>query len=116
MNIQALQRGRNNGNANSGGDEGKRRNHVRRFLSDPGAEASCVTGGNDNIAALVIECQGGYVRARPADSVPPGEARGDRLSEPELLILGIEDLDGAEAERTGNLVRQLGELFGRQGS
>lgn len=84
---------------------------VRRFIALANA-----AGGNDNIAALVIECQGGYERARPADSVPPGEARADRLSEPELLILGIEDLDAADAERTGNLVRQLGELFGRQGS
>jgi protein phosphatase len=69
-------------------------------------------GGRDNIAALVMQCQGEYERARPADSVPPGEARQKRGSDPEMLILGIEELDGPE--RTSDLARQLGELFGRE--
>lgn len=72
-------------------------------------------GGNDNIAALVIECQGGHEHARPADSVPPTapEAETERLSDPELLILGIEDLDSAGVDRTEGLMRELNELFGR---
>lgn len=78
---------------------------VARFIAIANA-----AGGRDNIAALVLECQGDYERARPADSVPPGESRNDPGSDPEMLILGIEELDGAE--RTGDLARRLGELFG----
>jgi PPM family protein phosphatase len=71
-------------------------------------------GGTDNIAALVIECQGGHEHARPADSVASaGPAGSERLSDPELLILGIEDLDSAGVDRTEGLMRELNELFGR---
>jgi serine/threonine protein phosphatase PrpC len=84
---------------------------VERFLAMANA-----AGGHDNISALVIECHGGYQRARPADSVPPGEARGERLSAPEVMILGIEELDGADPERTPGLVEQLSELFSPKGS
>lgn len=72
-------------------------------------------GGPDNIAALVIECQGGHTRARPADA---GGATSERLrdpepSDPELLILGIEELDAESGERKDDLLRHLSELFGR---
>jgi protein phosphatase len=77
---------------------------VQRFIAMANA-----AGGEDNIAALVIEFQGSYERARPADSVPPG---GERLSAPEVMILGIEELDGADPERTPSLVQKLGELIG----
>jgi len=71
-------------------------------------------GGTDNIAALVIECQGGHEHARPADGAPAAaSAASDRLSDPELLILGIEDLDSAGVDRTEGLMRELNELFGR---
>lgn len=75
-------------------------------------------GGIDNIAALVVVCEGGFERARPADSVPPGrqaaleELEAGRESDPELLLLAIEDLDAAGAERAEDLARRLGELFG----
>src|SRR5262249_7171810 len=49
-NIHVLQRGRNDGNADPGGDQGKRRHHVRRFLSDARAEACCLTRGEGSIA------------------------------------------------------------------
>jgi serine/threonine protein phosphatase PrpC len=56
--------------------------------------------GNDNIAALVIECTAGPA----ADSVPPpppgvlAMARdADARADPELLILGIEDLEALNA-------------------
>jgi serine/threonine protein phosphatase PrpC len=79
-------------------------------------------GGPDNIAALVLHCQGGHARAVPADSVPPpppelfsmpGDYDNDR-SDPELLILGIEDLDitnGIESA-SDDLLRALGDLIG----
>lgn len=67
-------------------------------------------GGSDNIAALVIECEGGHEHALP----PAASAAGsERLSDPELLILGIEDLDAAGVDRTEGLMRELNELFGR---
>jgi serine/threonine protein phosphatase PrpC len=74
-------------------------------------------GGMDNIAALVIECAGGHEHARPADSapMPPGgrSAAEQTPSDPELLILGIEELDATpNSEKTDDLVKQLGELFG----
>jgi PPM family protein phosphatase len=79
-------------------------------------------GGPDSIAALVLHCQGGHARAVPADSVPPpppelfsmpGDYDNDR-SDPELLILGIEDLDitnGIESA-SDDLLRALGDLIG----
>lgn len=83
---------------------------VRRFIAIANA-----AGGVDNIAALVIECAGGHDHARPADSVPPpGPPREAQDSEPEILLLGIEDLDAESDERRQDLARRLGELFGRR--
>ncbi len=74
-------------------------------------------GGVDNIAALVVDCWGGYDHARPAESVSPlgsdEQSDAGRASEPELLILGIEELDSAGVDRTEGLMRELNELFGR---
>jgi serine/threonine protein phosphatase PrpC len=60
-------------------------------------------GGPDNIAAVVIDCQGGHKTALPADSVPPpapevplADAFDQDRSDPELLILGIEDLNAGD--------------------
>jgi PPM family protein phosphatase len=80
-------------------------------------------GGPDNIAALVIDCQGGHERALPADSVPPpppevralvAEAEA-QSSEPELLILGIQDLDVADAvSASDDLLKAIEELLGHR--
>jgi hypothetical protein len=68
---------------------------------------------------LVLHCQGGHARALPADSVPapeafdlPGDLDRDR-SDPELLILGIEDLDIAEGKESASdgLFKALGDLI-----
>lgn len=61
--------------------------------------------GRDNIAALVIECTGGP----EAESVPPPPmAREAALSEPELLILGIEELESLDADSASDdLLRAL---------
>jgi len=81
-------------------------------------------GGPDNIAALVLQCKGGHTHALPADSVrasPPElfsapddyDSDNDR-TDPELLILGIEDLDtssGVENASDG-LLKALGDLIG----
>jgi protein phosphatase len=74
-------------------------------------------GGPDNIAALVLECTDGPDK----DSVPPppeeivamtreAEARAD----PELLILGIEELEALDADSASDdLLRALEGLVGR---
>jgi len=77
-------------------------------------------GGPDNIAALVLHCQGGHEHAVPADSVPPPPPELFRLpgdfdpeeSNPELLILGIEDVNIAESTESASdgLFKALGEL------
>ncbi|MES1173244.1 MAG: protein phosphatase 2C domain-containing protein [Myxococcales bacterium] len=77
-------------------------------------------GGPDNIAALVLHCQGGHAHEVPADSVPPpapelfrfeGDFDPDK-SDPELLILGIEDLDVSEGTESASdgLLKALGDL------
>jgi serine/threonine protein phosphatase PrpC len=81
-------------------------------------------GGPDNIAALVLHCQGGHTHALPADSVPPpppelfsmpGDFDNDR-SDPELLILGIEDFDLSEGTESASddLLKALGDLIGNK--
>lgn len=73
-------------------------------------------GGVDNIAALVIDCSGARHSARPADRVSDpgvGPRREPEASDPELLILGIEELDPDEKGLKEDLLRRLDELFGR---
>lgn len=62
--------------------------------------------GNDNIAALVIECTGGPT----GDSVPPPPLSrdDDARADPELLILGIEELDSLDSSSASDdLLRAL---------
>jgi protein phosphatase len=78
-------------------------------------------GGPDNIAVLVLHCQGGHQHGLPADSVPPPPPEvfsmpGDfdpNHSDPELLILGIEELDIAEGKESASdsLFKALGDLI-----
>ena len=85
-------------------------------------ELANAAGGPDNIAALVLHCQGGHTRALPAESVPPPPPElfsmpGDfdpEGSNPELLILGIEDLDiaGGTESASDGLLKALGDLIG----
>jgi protein phosphatase len=74
--------------------------------------------GNDNIAALVIECTDGPT----ADSVPPPPPgvlamtrEADARADPELLILGIEELESLNASSASDdLLRALEELAVRK--
>lgn len=68
-------------------------------------------GGPDNIAAIVVDCARGAERAVPLDR--PGLHGGKsavRSSDPELLILGIEELDlsGRTDGADDDLIRALG--------
>ncbi|HYQ27436.1 MAG TPA: PP2C family serine/threonine-protein phosphatase, partial [Polyangiaceae bacterium] len=76
-------------------------------------------GGPDNIAVLVLSCQGGHARglatdSAPAPAPPPATADLDAdHSDPELLILGIEDLDLAEGKESASdgLFKALDDLL-----
>jgi len=78
-------------------------------------------GGPDNIGVLVLHCQGGHRHALPADSSPPPAPAGSGArsdfnadhSDPELLILGIEDLDLAEGKESASdgLFKALDDLI-----
>ncbi len=84
-------------------------------------ELANAAGGPDNIAVLVLHCRGGHSDALPADSVPPAPAEVFELpgdfdsdhSDPELLILGIEDMDIAEGKESASdgLFKALGDLI-----
>ena len=77
-------------------------------------------GGPDNIAALIIDCRGGHKTALPAERVPPTppaapETFADSPSEPELLILGIQDLDVADAvSASDDLLKAIEDLIGHR--
>ncbi len=76
-------------------------------------------GGPDNVSALVIECRGGHPSALPADSVPPpplaAPATREAPAEPELLILGIQDLDVADAvSASDDLLKAIEDLLGQR--
>jgi len=77
-------------------------------------DRALANGGPDNIAALVIDCQGGHKSALPADSVPP-PSEGETSSEPELLILGIQDLVVADAvSASDDLLKAIEDLLGNR--
>jgi PPM family protein phosphatase len=77
-------------------------------------------GGPDNVAALIIDCRGGHKSALPADSVPPPPPEvmamfNEESSEPELLILGIQDLDVADAvSASDDLLKAIEDLLGHR--
>lgn len=79
-------------------------------------------GGPDNIAAVIIDCQGGHKAALPADSVPPppkgvptSQAEAELTPEPELLILGIQDLDVTGAvSASDDLLKAIEDMLGQR--
>lgn len=79
-------------------------------------ELANAAGGPDNIGVLVLRCQGGHRHALPADGAPPlaPPADFDRdHSDPELLILGIEDLELTEGKESASdgLFKALDDLI-----
>jgi hypothetical protein len=67
---------------------------------------------------LVIDCQGGHKTALPPDSVPPPSPEDmarSASSEPELLILGIQDLNVADAvSASDDLLKAIEDLIGNR--
>jgi serine/threonine protein phosphatase PrpC len=83
-------------------------------------------GGPDNIAVIVIDCRGGYEQALPASAhgraLPRVEVSDERAArhemadeaDPELLILGIEEIDTRGRLDGDDLIRAVGELLGKR--
>jgi serine/threonine protein phosphatase PrpC len=72
-------------------------------------------GGPDNISAVVIDCAGGHEVALPASASvvsPMSDAREAFASDPELLILGIEEVEITELFHTASdgVLAALGRL------
>jgi hypothetical protein len=75
-------------------------------------------GGRDNIAALVIECTQGP-EAGSVPPPPPGVLaalrEAESRSDPELLILGIEELESLDADSASDdLLHALEVLLGKR--
>ncbi len=73
-------------------------------------------GGPDNIAVVVVDCPGGAEQALPVERISiVDDAPAYRSSDPELLILGIEELDlsGALDDAGDDLIRALADVLGR---
>ena len=78
----------------------------------------------NNIAALIIDCRDEHKTTLPADSVPPpppevlamaAQAEAEAMAEPELLILGIQDLDVADAvSASDDLLKAIEDLIGHR--
>ncbi len=88
---------------------------VRTLIDDANHE-----GGPDNVAALVIFAEASGVPAMASVRAPPMVPEGDPNSSfPEILILGVEDIDLREAvvprqPGTDSLLETLQELLGKR--
>jgi PPM family protein phosphatase len=71
-------------------------------------------GGPDNIAVVVVDCASGPDVALPSGlSAPLPSPAKHYMPDPELLILGVEDID-LDDSASELLLQSLGEIFGRQ--
>jgi protein phosphatase len=72
-------------------------------------------GGPDNVSAIVIDCDGGYETALPASASypPPPEDSLEFSSDPELLIIGIEEIDlgGTTHTASDDLLQAVNDLM-----
>lgn len=93
---------------------------VLREVSDADAAAQLLVdraneaGGPDNIAVVVIDCASGPELALPSGmSAPPPAPLEHYIPDPELLILGVEDID-LDDTASDELLQSLGEIFNRR--
>jgi PPM family protein phosphatase len=71
-------------------------------------------GGPDNITALVIACEQGAGGGLPIDATAPPEPDSHYESDPELLILGIEEIE-LSSGASDELIQALGSLMEKRG-
>ena len=94
---------------------------ARRYRGAAGLAANDA-GGPDNIGVTVVDCMAGPTRAVPHYVPPPPPAiyemarRAEASSEPELLILGIEESRPAQLVDTASddLLRALEQLVDKK--
>jgi PPM family protein phosphatase len=71
-------------------------------------------GGPDNIAVVVVDCASGPEVALPSGlTAPPPSPNEHYVPDPELLILGVEDVD-LDDSASDELLQSLEEIFSRQ--
>lgn len=71
-------------------------------------------GGPDNISAVIIDCASGQSGTLSSSlSVPPPSPPAGERPDPELLILGFEDIE-LDDTASDALLQSLGEIFGRK--
>jgi len=71
-------------------------------------------GGPDNISVVIVDCASGPNLALPSGlSAPPPSPEQHYMPDPELLILGIEDID-LDDSASDELLQSLGEIFNRK--
>jgi len=76
--------------------------------------AGNAAGGPDNISALVVDCSVGPDTALPlGPTEPPPPEEGETSDDPELLILGSEEVD-LEDHSSSLFVNALTEAYGRK--
>jgi len=80
-------------------------------------ELANAAGGPDNIGTIVLHCEIAQARAQRAASLPPppfAEDHEQDRTDPELLILGIENLEINEPPQNASddLLRALSEMIG----
>ncbi|HMA91676.1 MAG TPA: protein phosphatase 2C domain-containing protein [Polyangiaceae bacterium] len=74
-------------------------------------DAANDAGGPDNIAAVVVDCASGPSIALPSGfSAPPPSPSEHYTPDPELLILGVEDID-LDDTASDELLNSLGAIF-----
>ena len=77
-------------------------------------DAANEAGGPDNISVVVVDCKSGPEVALPSGlSAPPPSPAQHYEPDPELLILGVEDID-LDDTASDELLQSLGEIFNRQ--
>jgi hypothetical protein len=75
--------------------------------------AANAAGGPDNVSAVIVDCSTGPDTALPlGPTEPPPPPDSDMENDPELLILGSEEID--LDDHSNMFVNALTEAFGRK--
>ena len=75
--------------------------------------AANAAGGPDNISAVIVDCSEGPETALPLGPTEPPPPDGETEDDPELLILGSEEID-LDDQHSNLFVNALTEVYGRK--